>query len=127
MQCVIEKGKKYQHYYDVQRINQEIHSIGAILFAHKSEVVFHIGTGENAVRQFEGYGPITNISGEHGVIGFFEDGYIYLVNHDFIYERTFTITANQELARYENDEFISCGKKITITLSAGAGTLLKLQ
>ena len=121
------KGEKYQHYYDVQSVNQEIHSIGTILFSHKSEAVFHIGTGENAVRQFEGYGPITSISGEHGVIGFFEDGYIYLVNHDFIYERTFTITANQELARYENDEFISCGNKFTITLSAGAGALLKLQ
>ena len=116
MQCVIEKGKNISIIMMFKELIRKY--ILLELFS------LHINQKWYFILE---YGPITNISGEHGVIGFFEDGYIYLVNHDFIYERTFTITANQELARYENDEFISCGKKITITLSAGAGTLLKLQ
>ncbi len=119
------KGNKYQHYYDVQRINKEIHSIGKLLFETKSTEVFHIGELPKGTKAFEGYGTITKIDGDNAVIGFFEDGHIYLVNRDFKKENTLTVYAKKELSVYKNGMFESCGNEYTVTLNAGEAVLLK--
>lgn len=121
------EGEKYQHYYDVQNINKEIYPIGKILFEHQSEEIFHIATGEKAVREFEGYGSITKIDGTRGVIGFFEDGYIYIVNHDYVEARTFKISTKEMLEQYEAGSFLPCEKEFEIILSPGAGKLFKIK
>ena len=119
------KGNKYQHYYDVQTINKQIHSIGEMLFETESTEVFHIGELPKGTTCFVGYGAITKIDGDNAVIGFFENGYIYLVNRDFKKENTLTIHADKELSIYKNGTFESCGNKYTVTLNAGEAVLLK--
>ncbi len=119
------QGNKFDHYYDVQAINKQIRPIGEKLFETTSEAVFHIGKPEKATRQFEGYKFITDVVGENGVIGFFENGSVYLVNRDFRNENTFTVYSDKELFVYEKDAFISVGNTYTITLPAGAGVLMK--
>ncbi len=123
---VSPKGEKYQHYYDVQAVNREIYDIGTLLFEVKSEAVFHIGTEEVAGVPFDGYGAIKKIEGSPGVVGFFENGYVYLVNYDFIEETTFSLTSEKPLFVYEDGQFRSLGHDCTVTLSAGGAKLLKI-
>lgn len=120
------KGNKMQHWYDVKEINADIAPAGRRLFNTKSEEVFHIGTPEPGAKKFESYGPITAIDGEGGVIGFFEDGSMYLVNRDFIKDNTFTIHTDKPLSVLSDDRFIPIDDcVITVELGAGEAVLLK--
>ena len=119
-------GEKYQHYYDVQAVNREIYDIGELLFTGKSDAVFHMGTDEAAGEPFAGYGAIKAIDGEQGVIGFFDNGYVYLVNYNYVEERTFTITSEKELFGYEDGQFVSLGHVCTVTLPAGGAKLFRI-
>lgn len=118
------EGNKMPHYYDVQAINRVIAPVGRHLFGTTSQAVFHIGTPEKGAAAFTAYGPITAIEGENGVIGFFEDGSIYLVNRDFINENTFTLHTDKPLAIMQDGVFVDCTDN-TITLGAGEAVLLK--
>ncbi|MBQ8732005.1 MAG: hypothetical protein IJY82_04170 [Oscillospiraceae bacterium] len=121
------EGKKMQHWYDVREINAAISPAGRRLFNTTSEAVFHIGVPEEGAKRFEGYGAISAIDGENGVIGFFKDGSIYLVNRDFISDNTFTIHANKPLSILSDDRFIAADNcDITIELGAGEAVLLKV-
>lgn len=120
------RGEKFQHYYDAQTVNREIYNIGKILFTGKSEAVFHIGTDEAEGEPFFGYGAIKKIEGQQGVIGFFDHGYVYLVNYSYLEERTFTVTSEKELFGYENGQFFSLGSVCTVTLPAGGAKLLRI-
>ncbi len=121
------KGNKYQHYYDVQCVNKEIYEIGKVLFETKSEEVFHIGTNEIGTKAFDGYKDIQEIKGECGVVGFFEDGHVYIVNHDYINEREFEITATKDILEYKNEQYSDCGDKIVVKLKPGQGKLFKVD
>ncbi|MBQ7983302.1 MAG: hypothetical protein IJ302_07020 [Clostridia bacterium] len=118
------EGNKMQHYFDVQKINAVISPAGRHLFNTTSEAVFHIGTPEPGANAFTAYGPITGIDGENGVIGFFEDGSIYLVNRDFICENTFTLHADKPLSVMVDGVFVDL-TDTTVTLGAGEAVLLK--
>ncbi len=121
------EGNKMQHWYDVREINADIAPAGRRLFNTKSEAVFHIGTPEEGAKKFEAYGPVTAIDGENGVIGFFEDGSIYLVNRDFINDNTFTIHTEKPLSVLSDDRFIPVDDcVITVELGAGEAVLLKV-
>lgn len=120
------EGNKYQHYYDVQRVNKEIYEIGKILFETKSERIFHIGTNERGTTPFESYGDIQAIKGERGVVGFFEDGHIYLVNHDYNEQRTFEFVTDKRLFEYKNGEYVPCNE-LTIHLNPAEGKLFKVN
>ena len=121
------EGSKMQHWYDVREINADIAPAGRRLFNTKSEAVFHIGTPEPGAKQFASYGPITAIDGENGVIGFFEDGSIYLVNRDFIKDNTFTLHTDKPLSVLSDDRFIPVDDcVITVELGAGEAVLLKV-
>ncbi len=118
------EGKKMPHYYDVAAINADIAPAGRHLFETTSEAVYHIGTPEKGSTVFTAHGPISAIDGENGVIGFFADGSIYLVNRDFINENTFTLHTDKKLSKMENGIFVDlCGN--TVTLGAGEAILLK--
>ncbi len=119
------EGNKMPHYYDVQAINADIAPAGRHLFETTSEAVFHIGTPEKGAAAFAGYGNITAIDGERGVVGFFADGSVYLVNRDFINENTFTIHSDKKLAKLENGVFVGLCDN-TVTLGAGEAVLLKV-
>lgn len=121
------KGNKYQHYYDVQRVNKEIYEIGKILFETKSEKIFHIGTNERGTTPFESYGPVKEIKGKRGVIGFFEDGHIYIVNHDYNEENTFEIATDKPVSEYKNGEYIPCNGDLIVNLKPGEGKLYKFD
>ena len=121
------EGNKMQQWYDVKEINKNIAPIGRRLFETTSEAVFHIGTPEPGAVKFDAYGPITAIDGENGVIGFFEDGSIYLVNRDFISRNTFTLHADKPLSILSDDRFIPVtGDSVTVALGAGEAVLLKV-
>lgn len=120
------EGNKYQHYYDVQRVNREIYDIGKILFETKSEKIFHIGTSEKGTVPFEGYGAIQAIQGERGVVGFFEDGHIYLVNHDYNEERTFAFVTDSNLLEYRGGEYVPCDD-MHVCLKPAEGRLFKID
>lgn len=120
-------GSKFKHYYDVQTINQEILSIGQRLFETKSKEVFHIGRPEKGTVSFESYDNISAIEGVDGVIGFFENGLMYLVNRNFRDENTFTIHTDKELFVYKNNSFFKCGNCHTIKLEPGAAVLMKSE
>lgn len=117
------KGNKFQHYYDAQGINKVIRPIGEKLFATKSSAVYHIGNPEKGTTAFEGFGAVTKVDGENAVIGFFEDGSIYLVNRDFRNENTLTVYAEKELNARINGAFEPVGKEYTVTLPAGEAIL----
>ena len=120
------EGNKMQHWYDVREINADIAPAGRRLFNTRSEAVFHIGTPELGAKKFESYGAVSAIDGENGVIGFFEDGSIYLVNRDFINDNTFTLHANKPLSVLSDDRFIPIDDcDITVELGAGEAVLLK--
>ena len=118
------EGNKMQHWYDVRDINAVISPAGRHLFETRSEAVFHIGTPEPGAKKFESYGAVSAIDGENGVIGFFEDGSIYLVNRDFLCENTFTIHADRPLSVMQNGVFVD-PESTTVTLGAGEAVLLK--
>ncbi len=118
-------GNKLPHYYDAQAINAQILPIGRALFRTKSEAVFHIGTGEKGGIAFEGYANVTAVTGSRGVIGFFEDGSVYLVNHNYEAAGTFTVHADRELSVYSDGAFVPCGKTYTVTLDPGAGVMFR--
>lgn len=120
------KGEKFQHYYDVQEINEKIKPIGEILFKTKSTAVYHVGTLEKGVKAFESFGGVNSIDGKNAVIGFFEDGSAYLVNRDFREANTLTIHANKEIAVYQDGKYRAVGTDYTVTLSAGQAVLLRL-
>lgn len=120
--CDIE-GNKFQHYYDAQEINKTIRPIGEKLFATKSTAVYHIGNQEKGTKLFERFGGVNKIDGENAVIGFFEDGSVYLVNRDFKNENTLTIYADKELSACIDGAFCPVGKEYTVTLPAGEAIL----
>ncbi|MGM9624926.1 MAG: hypothetical protein ACI3XM_04370 [Eubacteriales bacterium] len=118
------EGNRMPHYYDVQAINKTISPAGRHLFQTTSEAVFHIGTPEKGAEAFRSWGAVTAINGENGVIGFFRDGSVYLVNRDFIRENTFTIHADNPLTYMKDGIWIDLPNP-TITLGAGEAILLK--
>ena len=119
-------GSKCQHYFDAQHINRQIMPIGEYLFDRKSVGIFHTDLTEKGATLFCGFGGIQKIDGECGVIGFFDDGSAYLVNRDFVGERSFTVHAEKDIFLYENGEFINKGHTLTLTLPAGEGVLIKI-
>lgn len=120
------EGNKYQHYFDVQKINKQIMPIGEYLFGKKSVAIFHTDLKEKGATLFDGFGGIQKIEGECGVIGFFDDGSAYLVNRDFENARCFTVHAEKDIFLYENGEFINKGYTLTLTLPAGEAVLMKI-
>jgi len=118
------KGNKMQHWYDVQSVNAEVMGIGNYLFPKKCEYVAHIGNVEKGSQEFAPYGKIESVTGKDGVISFFDDGSIYLVNKDFLNEGTFTLQSKKSLKKYADGKFVP-QKDTTITLGAGQGILLK--
>ncbi|MBQ6707922.1 MAG: hypothetical protein IJM97_03120 [Clostridia bacterium] len=121
------EGNKFRHYYDVQKINRTIAPVGEILFDKKSLEVFHIGELETGTRAFESFGGINKIDGNNAVIGFFEDGLIYLVNRDFTNENTFTVHTDKKLSAYKDGSFESVGNDYIVNLKAGEAVLLKID
>ena len=119
------EGNKMGHYYDAQAINKIIKPIGDILFDKESLAVFHIGTGEKGAEEFTSFGAIEKIEGKNAVAGFFEDGYIYLVNYDYKNENSLTLYYEEELSLYCDGEFIPSGKILNVNLMPGEAVLIK--
>ncbi len=118
-------GNKMQHYFDVKSINAEIGPAGRYLFDKKSLAVFHVGKAESGSEKFDGFGAISMIDGENGVVGFFDDGSVYLVNRDFINENTFVLHTNKPFSVQQPDGTFADAVSGVITLPAGAGCLIK--
>lgn len=117
--------EKLPHYYDVQSINKEILDIGRWLFDKNTVEIFHIGTAEAGTKLFTSYNFITSIDGSDGVISFFDDGSVYLVNRSFQSENTFTIHTDSPMTIRKNGIFVPFEETI-ISLDAGAAVLLKI-
>lgn len=120
-------GSKMQHYYDVQANNKKIYPIGCHLFNTRSSAVFHVGTPESGTTAFTGFDAIKEIEGENAVIGFFEDGSVYLVNRDYQKSNTLTLHSEKPMTVFDNGEFVAGGCDLTVTLEAGDGILFKID
>ena len=77
------------------------------------------------MRFFDGYGKIHSITGGSLTVGFFEDGSMILANKDFDNGADVTIETDAELALFDGETFIPCGK--TVKLEAGGGALLMIK
>ena len=119
------EGRKMPHYFDVQAINRAVTPIGQHIFRTKSAAVFHTDSKEPGTVPFTGYGPLRSVTGDSGVIGFFEDGTAYLVNRDYQNPSAFSLHADTPISRFENGSFVPGGCDLTVTLPAGGGILLK--
>lgn len=118
------QGNKMPHWYDVQAVNAEVAEVGKYLFKRKCQYVAHIGNVEKGAAEFAPYANISAVEGKDGVISFFDDGSIYLVNKDFKKEGTFTVKSRKPLKQYTNGKFINLGSD-TVRLAPGQGILLK--
>lgn len=118
------EGNRQPHWYDAESINRRISPIGKLLFETHSSAVFHIGMPEPSAKGFTGYSNINAIEGKNAVIGFFENGLIYLVNRDYQNENTLKLSVAGKLQRFDGRDFVSCDE--TLTLPAGEAVLLKI-
>lgn len=118
------KGKKEQHYYDVQRINREIKPVGVYLFRCNCTAVFHIGQAEPGAESFTAYGSVKGIDGNCGVISFFDDGSIYLVNRDYQNAQRFRLTADASFSVMRDGAFVDANS-LEFILEPGEAVLLK--
>lgn len=116
------EGNLTQHYYDVQKIAASLKGVGECLFDKTCRAVFHIGEPEPGARAFAPYGGIDAIEGEDGVIGFFDDGVLYLVNRSYRGANRFTLHG-ASLERWDNGVWTPCGGEFS--LEAGEGVLLR--
>ncbi len=121
---VNRKGNKEQHYYDVQLINALLLTAGQYLFREKSEAVFHIGEPDSGAQRLTEYDGIT-VDGENGVISFFTNGYIYLVNRNYVLQNTFTLNTDKPIKKLVHGIFEDADSN-TFKLAAGEGVLLKI-
>ena len=120
------KGKREQHYYDVQRINREVKTVGEHLFGSTCSAVFHIGEAEPGAETFSTYGSIRGIRGNCGVISFFDDGSMYLVNRDYQNVQSFRLSTDAFIAVMRNGTFVDANS-LEFTLDPGAAVLLKFR
>jgi hypothetical protein len=120
-------GNKMQHYYDVQSINRTVRPVGEYLFDRTSTGVYHIGEiGEKGTAEFTSCGKVQSIEGDCGVIDIFDDGSMYLVNRDFLAQRTFTIRTDASLTVMKDGVFTDQADS-TFTLDPGEGVLFKAE
>ena len=85
--CVNNRGEKYQHYYDVQKVNADIKVLGDQLFDKRSAQVFHISGGGVSIQagsqSYRGYGDLGPVDAKGFCIGFFDDGSFMIVNENY--------------------------------------------
>ncbi len=125
---ISEDGKRCRHYYDVQRINVDLQSIGDQLVGARSEAVFHIGECAEKVRPFVGYGEIERIDTASATVGFFDNGMFLLANKDYLAASEVRLTAKQPLLHF--DKVSKEWKPLednTLVPAAGDGELLKIS
>lgn len=143
--CMNIVGKTYQHYYDVQEINQWLLPLGTELFDKESTAVFHLDkTAESQCALYDSYGVLGAVEGENAVIGFFDDDSFMFVNKLYAEGeesvRSYTLLEYSSGLEYFDtnsaswkslDESTFAEKnvdgKYVITLSPGASALLRVQ
>lgn len=92
--CISCDGKeKLQHYYDVQKVNRDVHAYAKYLDGRKLDSVTHYGKIADNVKYFTG--KISAPDSAQLTIGEFEGGYIVLANKDI----TNSVTFSLELAK----------------------------
>lgn len=122
--ALCDHGELTQHYYDVQKINAAIRPVGEYLFDRKSTEVFHVGKSELGTKLFEGFDGIKEIKSERPlVVGFFDDGSVYVVNADYRFETTVSVMADTRYEVMENQQFVPFAG--SAVLAAGEGMLLR--
>ncbi len=104
--CISCEGEKLQHYYDVQKINRELHRYGAYLKGRKSLSVAHYGKIPDQVNYFTG-----NVSSDAPVqltLGTFEGGYLAIANKDTENPAVFAMEFAYEAEKLdiEKNEFV---------------------
>ena len=97
--CVSCEGEKLQHYYDVQKINKEIHTYAAYLDGKKSLNVTHYGEIPDHVKYFSG--KISSDLPVHLTIGTFEGGYTAIVNKNIEKQAVFSINFETEVEKLD--------------------------
>ena len=82
--CMNHEGHKFQHYYDVQEINQWLLPLGRELQDKTSTAVFHVGKKipDQTVKYYS-FGELGRVEGDNFVIGFFDDDSFMISNKTY--------------------------------------------
>jgi len=118
-------GEKCQHYWDVQALNRQIAPVGERIASVQSSAVFHVGEERERVTPFAGYGEIRGITGGRLTVGFFGDGSFVLANKDFENGAEAALDTDAELLRLEGEDWVPCGRNVSLT--PGGGAYLKVR
>ncbi len=82
--CMNYLGEKYQHYYDVQKINKWLLPLGKELYGKTSTAVFHISNSlQKNCTEYTSYGDLGKIHSlinKNLMVGFFNDDSFMIVN-----------------------------------------------
>lgn len=97
--CVSCEGEKLQHYYDVSKINRELHAYAAYLDGKKSIDVSHYGEIGEEVKRFTG--KISAASPVRLTIGTFEGGYTAIANKNTEKPAVFAMPFDGEAERLD--------------------------
>jgi hypothetical protein len=98
--------------------------VGEYLFRRACIEVFHIGESETGAELFTGYGPAKEIYGSCGIISFFDDGSMYLVNRDYQKTQRFRMVTDTPLTVMRDGAFVAVNCP-EFVLEPGAAVLLK--
>lgn len=127
-------GEKTQHYYDVQKINRELQTLGRALGGARSRAVWHIGSEPDTLITpwQDGHAGIAALQADRLTISAFDNGMLLLANKDFSAPQTITLTPTDGKTFYRCDPFGGVWEPLpltdgvlTLTLSPGDAALLR--
>ena len=130
------EGELTEHYYQVQRINRDLQALGSRLVGQRSLAVYHSGSETESVTPFRSHGALQSIAGGRVTLGFFEGGWLLVVNKEWDRPTTVNLgfAPGTRLWRVETaggrEEAVDLGAgpySVSLTLEAGAAELLRFD
>jgi hypothetical protein len=127
------KGLPTVHYSIVKKVNAEMLVVGNILLKMNCFDVFHVGEEVDNVKKFTPDATFKDITGGDFTVGEFDQGYVMIVNKDFVKasELRFTIQSGKTVYMINKNTGIpqnisNNSGEYEITIEAGDGLLFKI-
>ncbi len=127
-------GERTQHYYDVQKINRALQTLGSALNGARARAVWHIGDEPDALITpwQDGQANIASLRAERLTVSAFDNGMLLLASKDFSAPQTLTLTPTRGKTFDRCDPFSGAWKPLpttdgtlTLTLAPGDAALLR--
>ena len=124
------EGDRSHHYYEIAKINRELQAIGDVLLPYNVENVFHIGEErDNKLIYWPGsFGDVTAVTASRAELGFYEGGYLLLVNKDYESASvvSLSIKVGKTASHYNKTTGLWEPSDGALTIAAGDGELLRI-